>query len=321
MKVQNGEVALLIVDDDPQICESLQGVTSAWGINAESITDPQKVIESIENSFYNVVLLDVVMPGKSGIDLIPEITEKCPETKIIIMTGYADKETAITALRHGAFDLLEKPVDFEFLSHSINRALDIQKTELDYKKALMDVEIKSNELQIHKQRLERTNRQLMETNNALSVLAQNIERTKQETERQVVLKTRSLIIPIIEKLMRDDKLLAYRTELTMLISHVEDLTSGMAYDIKIATTLTATELRVASLIKNGLTTEELANHLNISTSTVKTHRKNIRKKLNINKSQRNLKDFLKNKMGDGEGQSKRYDDDQFEDNSRFINAR
>ena len=76
------------------------------------------------------------------------------------MTGYADKEKAIEALRLGVFDFLEKPITMDVLSHAIKCALDTQKIE-----------------------------------KALSVLAKNMERTRVESERRVVLKIKSLIIP------------------------------------------------------------------------------------------------------------------------------
>jgi DNA-binding NarL/FixJ family response regulator len=85
----------------------------------------------------------------------------------------------------------------------------------------------------------------------------------------------------------------------MLVSHVEDLTSSMNSNAKIFTELTSTELRIASLIKNGLTSEEIAAHLYISPSTVKTHRKNIRRKLNLSNTHQNLRIYLQSKLDDG----------------------
>jgi DNA-binding NarL/FixJ family response regulator len=110
-----------------------------------------------------------------------------------------------------------------------------------------------------------------------------------------------LIIPIIERLQHDKNLKRYEAELIMLVKHLEDLTSGLAADTKIATSLSFSELRIASLIKNGLTTEEIAKHLHISPSTIKTHRKNIRRKLGINNRQQNLRNYLDSRLGKGSG--------------------
>ena len=72
---------------------------------------------------------------------------------------------------------------------------------------------------------------------------------------------------------------------------MEDLTSGFSPDAKLAAALSFAELRVASLIKSGLSTEDIAEHLHISYNTVRTHRKNIRKKLGINNSQYSLREL------------------------------
>jgi len=287
---------ILIVDDEPMVCELLESMVSSLGMKAKGITQALKVIDELRDSFYHLVLLDIFMPEKSGLDLIADIREVSSDTKIIIVTGLADKELAIKALRLGAFDFLEKPIDMGLLSHSLNRALDVQETELDYKKTRQSLERSQADLLDHKERLEKLTRKLMQTNQALTILAQNIAREKEESERRIVLKTRSLIIPIIEGLQSEKNLKRYEVELAMLVSHLEDLTSGLATDIEIATSLSFSELRIASLIKNGLTTEEIANHLHISPSTVKTHRKHIRKKLGISNQRYNLRNYLETRM-------------------------
>jgi len=297
----NNSAQILIVDDEPIVCELLESMISSLGMRAKSTTQSLKVIDELRDTFYHLVLLDIFMPDKSGLDLIEDIRNVSSDTKIIIVTGRADKKLAIKALRLGAFDFLEKPIDMELLSHSVNRALDVQETELDYKKTRESLERSQADLLDHKGRLEKLNRRLMQTNQALSILAQNIAREKEETERRIVLKTRSLIIPIIEGLQSEKNLRRHEPELAILVSHLEDLTSGLATDIEIATSLSFSELRIASLIKNGLTTQEIANHLHISPSTIKTHRKHIRKKLGISNQGYNLRNYLETRMRKSSG--------------------
>ena len=195
----NGTPYVLIVDDDLAICSFIKEITAKWGMKSDFVTTPSEVLTRLGARFYNLVLLDVVMPEKSGIELVPEITELCPDTKIIIMSAYAEKETAIRALRLGAFDFLEKPFKLEMLSHSLSRALETQKTELEFKKTYEDLKNSRDNLLTHKLRLEQLNKQLTETNTALSVLAQNIDRTRQETEKGIVLRIRSLMRLAVQK--------------------------------------------------------------------------------------------------------------------------
>ena len=77
---------------------------------------------------------------------------------------------------------------------------------------------------------------------------------------------------------------------------VTDLTSTPAVKQEISTTLTPTELRITLLIRNRLTTDEIAKHMYISSETVKSHRKNIRKKLGLNKSNHNLCVYLQARL-------------------------
>jgi DNA-binding NarL/FixJ family response regulator len=296
MKACNENALLLIVEDDPEVGKFTKSLISTWGIEVEGISNPLQVLDKLRYSFYNLILFDLIMPETNRIDLIPEIVELCPDAKIIMMTPGPEKEKAIKAIRLGAFDLLEKPVTAELLAHCLNRALETQKIEWEYKKAEEDLRRNREDLLAHSSRLEKLSRELMETNHALSVLAQNVERTRQETERGIVEKIRALILPIIEKLQEDQSLARY-SELTMLAAHMKDLTSGLVSDTELLTTLTSTELRVASLIKNGLKTEEIAAYLYVSPDTVKTHRKNIRKKFKINNSMYNLRNYLQSKFG------------------------
>ena len=270
---------VLIVDDDPEICDILQQMISPLGNRVKSTSNPLQVLDLIKSCFYNVVMLDINIPEKSGMDLLSEIVKVSPDTKVIMISGFGDKESITGALRLGAFDFFEKPLDHKLIVHSIKRALETQKAELAYR----DEKIK----------LQDANRQLMETNKALSTLARNIERTREDTEVIIENKIRASILPIINKLQQNKKFSGSdNRDLKLLMDLVSDLTSRPVAKQKFSTILTSTELRVALLIKNGLKTGEIAEHMYISPETVKSHRKNIRKKLDLNNSSRNLGIYL-----------------------------
>ena len=278
-----------IVDDDQLICETLTETIRSWGLCAEGFTQPEAALENIRNNKCDIVLLDVFISDVCGLDLIPQLGS---DLKIIVITGFADKDTAIRALKLGAFDFLEKPFQNELLYYSMLRALTALETERESKRLIDDLKQSRSELLAHQQRLENLNTQLLDTNRALSIFAQNIEREREEIEKRIALKLRNLILPMVVKLRDDQALHKYGAQLDMLTTQIEDLTSGFAMDSRVAMSLSFTELRIASLIKNGITTEEIARQLHIAESTVRTHRKNIRKKLNINNAQYSLRNFL-----------------------------
>jgi DNA-binding CsgD family transcriptional regulator len=196
------------------------------------------------------------------------------------------------ALKLGAFDLLEKPFQNELLYHSILRALTALANERESKRLTDDLKQSRSELLVQQQRLANMNAQLFDTNRALSIFAQNIEREKEEIEKRIALRLRNIILPMVVKLRNDQALHKYRAQLDTLTRQIEDLTSGFAIDPRVAMSLSFTELKIASLIKNGITTEEIARQLYIAASTVRTHRKNIRRKLKINNATYSLRNFL-----------------------------
>jgi len=284
---------ITIVDDDLLICETLTEVISNWGLCAEFFTEPEAALKHIRDNGCDIVLLDVFISDVSGLDLVPQISnEESDHLKIIIITGFADKNTAIRALKLGAFDLLEKPFQNELLYHSILRALKSLQNERAFRKLIEDLKQSRSELLGQQKRLENLNTQLRDTNSALSIFAQNIERERTDVEKKIAVKLRNLIIPMVQRLRNDKALSRYEGQLDTLTMQIEDLTSGFTMDSRMAANLSFTELRVASLIKNGITTEDIARQLHIAENTVRTHRKNIRRKLKINNAQYSLRNFL-----------------------------
>jgi len=284
---------ITVLDDDQLICESLTEIIESWGLSVDGFTRAEPAIEHIKRNKVDIILLDVFVSDVCGLDLIPQFDN---DMKIIVITGFADKDMAIRALKLGAFDLLEKPFQNELLYHSILRALTALENERASRKLITDLEKSRSELLTQHQRLENLNAQLLDTNRALSIFAQNIEREREEIEKRIALKLRNLIIPMVMRLRNDKALHKYEAQLDMLTRQIEDLTSGFAMDSRVAMTLSFTEMRIASLVKNGITTEEIARQLHIAESTVRTHRKNIRKKLKINNAQFSLRNFLNSRI-------------------------
>jgi len=104
-------------------------------------------------------------------------------------------------------------------------------------------------------------------------------------------------MPIVKELQEDERCSRRLADLEVLATHLKKMTSGSSLYDEIDTSLTDQELRVAVMIKNGLTSHQIGDLLCISLHTVKTHRKNIRKKLKIDNTQVNLVSFLKSKIG------------------------
>ena len=130
------QATVLILDDDVGVSRLLHTALTSWGLTAEVLGEPDQVLEAIRVHGYDLLLLDVVLPGLNGLDILPVIQDACPSLKVIIMTGYADKAMAIDALRAGAFDFLEKPIDLTLLHHTVKRAIEAQEMARAHRQTL-----------------------------------------------------------------------------------------------------------------------------------------------------------------------------------------
>ena len=166
---------------------------------------------------------------------------------------------------------------------------------------LMDIagklEEKQRELLRHKLDLEKANKELVQTNTALSVLARNIDKKRDEVQKKIAQTIGAQIIPLIDEIKNDKLPEKSHVKLDVLTAYLNDLTPEAAKGHDIIISLSAMELRVAMMIKNGFSSDEIARLLHISPHTVKTHRRNIRKKLSITHANINLSSFLRLKLG------------------------
>jgi two-component system, OmpR family, response regulator CpxR len=115
-------VKVLLVDDEEQFVEILAQRLEARGLVVSTAFNGDDAVKRIQEQPVDVVVLDVLMPGKSGTDTLREIKQLRPITEVIMLTGHATVETAIEGMRVGAYDYLLKPTETEDLVDKIIRA-------------------------------------------------------------------------------------------------------------------------------------------------------------------------------------------------------
>ncbi|HWR58057.1 MAG TPA: LuxR C-terminal-related transcriptional regulator [Thermodesulfovibrionales bacterium] len=138
--------------------------------------------------------------------------------------------------------------------------------------------------------------ELLETNKALAVMARNFERSRVDTEKEIARTISSNIVPIVQKLQKNKGIEGFQTELSMVATYLNAMITSLTKGMEIIGSLTPSEVKIAVMTKNGMRSHEIANYLHISLDTVKTHRKNIRKKLGIKNSTLNLFAYLSSKL-------------------------
>jgi DNA-binding NtrC family response regulator len=114
---------LLIVEDEETLCESLKRVLTREGYAVDTVGNAEGAFEVFEKGFYNVIITDIILPGITGIELLKKIKDQSREQIVIIMTAYASLETAVEALRNGAYDYVVKPILHEEIKQIVKNAL------------------------------------------------------------------------------------------------------------------------------------------------------------------------------------------------------
>lgn len=115
---------ILVVDDDTGHRGALITLMGDWGYEMLGAEDGESAIEQCTKRPFDLVLMDMRMPGVNGIEALREIKAYNPAIPIVIMTAYSDVENAVEAIKAGAYDYLTKPLDFDDLKLTLERALD-----------------------------------------------------------------------------------------------------------------------------------------------------------------------------------------------------
>lgn len=120
-----GDIAVLLVDDEQGFVDALSRRLKLRGFKPAGAFSGQEALDKLDQggaSTYDVVVLDVKMPGMDGLETLAELKEKHPLIEVIMLTGHATVESAIDGMKQGAFDYLMKPCDMDVLTEKLNQA-------------------------------------------------------------------------------------------------------------------------------------------------------------------------------------------------------
>ena len=115
---------ILIVDDEKRICTSLTGIFEDEGYKVRAVPDGHTALEAIEAQLPDLILLDLWMPGIDGLQVLEIVQQRYPHLPVIVISGHGNIETAVKAIKLGAYDFLEKPLSLEKTLIMVERALD-----------------------------------------------------------------------------------------------------------------------------------------------------------------------------------------------------
>ena len=115
--------SMMLLDDEVNLCRSLGRALQRDDITVDAFTDSAGALEALSRQAYAVALVDLMMPNMGGLDVLRETRRISPDTMVVIMTAYATIQTAVEAMRLGAFDYLQKPFTNEEARRHVDRAL------------------------------------------------------------------------------------------------------------------------------------------------------------------------------------------------------
>lgn len=121
---ENHRGRILVVDDEANMCQMLETDLRLRGFEPTWRTSPEEALELVKSQDFDVVLTDLRMRGMSGTDLCERIAANRPDIPVIVMTGFGSLETAVAAIRAGAYDFVTKPIELELVAISLQRAVE-----------------------------------------------------------------------------------------------------------------------------------------------------------------------------------------------------
>ena len=113
---------VLLVDDEKEFVEALAQRMKTRDMDASVCTSPKEALKKIKTQSYDAIILDLMMPEIDGITMLKNLKKENPDLQVILLTGHASVEKGIEAMKLGAMDFLEKPIDIKLLSEKIKKA-------------------------------------------------------------------------------------------------------------------------------------------------------------------------------------------------------
>jgi two-component system response regulator FixJ len=115
---------VVFVDDEPKVCAIVRKTLQRAGADVHCFSSAQDCLKHLAKAWCDLLITDVRMPGRDGMDLLAEVKERLPWIPVLIVTGYADVPLAVQALKAGAVDFVEKPLDRETFLQRVQRLIE-----------------------------------------------------------------------------------------------------------------------------------------------------------------------------------------------------
>jgi DNA-binding NtrC family response regulator len=150
-EMTNQQINILIVDDETSVADILKDCLSDKGRSIHVCYNGLDGIEHIQRNHYDLIIVDLVMPKVGGLDVLKYAKKENPDILVIIITGYASLETAIMAVKEGAYDYIRKPCKLEEIKIVVDNAIEKIRLYRENKELLKKIQDTYHELMLLKQ--------------------------------------------------------------------------------------------------------------------------------------------------------------------------
>jgi DNA-binding NarL/FixJ family response regulator len=278
---------ILILEDTEADAELMIDELTQAGLvfTSKRAATKAEFVKQLDEFMPDLILADYSLPGFSGKSALNIVMSQYPDIPFIFVSGALGEELAVELLKKGATDYVLKN-NLLRLAPAVNRALKELEERKERKKAEDELKQSEKELQFKSKILE-------EANIALKVLLKHREEDRSAMEENILSNVRKLVLPSIDKL-KTLKLTEMQMEhIEIIENHLKEIVPPFLHNLTtVHYNLTPREIQIATLIKEGKTTKEMTEYLNISATAVDFHRKNIRFKLGIKNEKTNLRSLL-----------------------------
>ena len=275
---------ILVVEDNRIVAKDIQQSLEVLGYTVFKIVPSgEAAIEVAKEGKPDLILMDINLKGEmDGTEAAEQIKQQF-SIPIIYLTAYSDDDVLEKAKITEPFGYLIKPFDDRELSTTIEIALYKHKMERKLQKAHDELELK-----VKKRTIE-----LKEINSALTIVLRKSQEEKNELEEKVLLNMKGLIRPFINALKNSPLDNEQISLLNIIESNLTKIVSPFSRALSLKfSNLTPREIQIASLIRDGKTSKEIAELIASNKNAVEFHKTNLRKKLGLRNEKKNLRSHL-----------------------------
>ena len=310
---------ILIVDDDSHVQMAITIALVNEGYEVYHANDGKQGLKVFHEQAPELIFLDLMMPVMDGYEFLKVVQIKHDSPfALVVLTGH-DEDLAIKRCYEMGIDFfLRKPFSMAEICGLARRCIELKRLEKERSRLLTELQDSRNQLEQRVQertielseavaslegeirehhrtskKLENKTVALQESNIALQVLLKRRDQEKAQYDMELIGKIEKLIQPYLDKLKESKVNAAQKNILNLVEQNLNAIASPYLYSqLSLFIKLAAKEIQVSNLIKQGMSTKEIASVLDISTRTVETHRYQIRKKIGLQGRKTNLRQEL-----------------------------